>query len=527
MGEEDGPLDVDVSARVSRRVVLKGLGAAGVAAGLSGWPAAAAADARSRALDGGWGGFDAAIEQEFARMGLVGAAVAVLSAERVLYTRAFGVRDLQSRRPVTNSTHFLVASTTKSMSSLLVATSVDAGKLDWDQPVLDAWRGFRAPTDELTRALRVRDLLGMASGIGEPPALSGLHEGDPTATQLLQSIVNLPVINRAGQEFFYNNTVYAVGGYLPALEHGVGGEHLAAAYDNLMHNRVYGPVAMAGARLADDPRGLVSDYARGYGLDLLGERTALAYGPVGSYAPVGGTLATLDDMAAYVRLQLRGGVSISGRRVVSAANLAECWKPHIAVPVSPELDPDAVSSGYGMGWISERYRDGTSLVWHNGGIDGFTSWIGFLPEHDLGLVVLNSMNSSPIGAFFYLYVLNVLLSQRFGLNVGVPTKVDDAYQAAISDLRRLGRLARPVDPHAVAPFLGYYEGGYRLALDNRDLRILLGARVMPVRAMSDGGYIMSGGLVVGTRVVLDRDSDGVSRMELVGLETVRRTVGPD
>lgn len=428
-GEEDGPLDVDVSAPVSRRVVLKGLGAAGVAAGLSGWPAAAAG-ARGRALDGGWGGFDAVVEQEFARMGLVGAAVAVLSAERVLYTRGFGVRDLQSRRPVTSR--------------------------------------------------RIS-----------------------------------------------NNTVYAVGGYLPALEQGVGGEHLPAAYDNLMHNRVYGPVAMAGARLADDPRGLVSDYARGYGLDLLGERTALTYGPVGSYAPVGGTLATLDDMAAYVRLQLRGGVSISGRRVVSAANLAECWKPHIAVPVSPELDPDAVSSGYGMGWIRERYRDGTSLVWHNGGIDGFTSWIGFLPEHDLGLVVLNSMNSSPIGAFFYLYVLNVLLSQRFGLNVGVPTKVDDAYQAAISDLRGLGRLARPVDPHAVAPFLGYYEGGYRLVLDNRDLRILLGPRVMPVRAMSDGGYIMSGGLVVGTRVVLDRDSDGVPRMELVGLETVRRTLGLD
>lgn len=143
---------------------------------------------------------------------------------------------------------------------------------------------------------------------------------------------------------------------------------------------------------------------------------------------------------------------MSGRRVVSAANLAECWKPHIAVPIDNNLDPDAVSAGYGIGWIQTRYRDGTSLVWHNGGIDGFTSFIGFLPEHDIGLVVLNSMNPGPTGLFFYLYVLNLLLSRHFGLNVGVPAKVEDAYKAAVSDLRKLGRLARPVDLHALAPF---------------------------------------------------------------------------
>ncbi len=299
---------------------------------------------------------------------------------------------------------------------------------------------------------------------------------------------------------------------------------MEATYAEQMHGHVYQPVGMRGARIADDPRGLVKDYARGNGLELNGRRTTLPYGPVGSYAPVGGTLATLDDMAAYVRLQLRRGVSVSGRRVVSAANLAECWRPHIAVPLDEQLDPDAVSAGYGMGWIRTRYRDGSSLVWHNGGIDGFTSWIGFLPEHDLGLVVLNSINPDPTGLFFSLYVLNWLLSQRFGLNVGVPAKVDTAYRAALSDFLKLGRRARPVDPHAIAPFLGYYEGGYRLVFDGHELRVLLGPRNMPLRAL-DGGYIMWGGLLVGTRVNLHRDKDGVARMELVGLETVRRTVG--
>jgi len=148
--------------RVSRRTVLKGFGAMGLAAGLGAAPAAGAVGTGAGAVVGDWGSFDAQVREGFAAMGLVGAAVAVVSADRVLYTRAFGVRDLRSRRPVTGDTHFLVASTTKSMSSLLVATFVDDGKLGWDQPVVEVWRGFRAPTDELTRTLRVRDLMGMA-----------------------------------------------------------------------------------------------------------------------------------------------------------------------------------------------------------------------------------------------------------------------------------------------------------------------------------------------------------------------------
>ncbi|MEU2632615.1 serine hydrolase domain-containing protein, partial [Kitasatospora sp. NPDC007106] len=437
--------------RPTRRTVLRGLVAGGVAVGLG---ARSPSAARAAGRDGGWDAFAARVREEFTAMGLVGAAVAVVDGDGVLLSLPLGVRDLESRAPVTPATRFLVASTTKSMTSLLAATYVDRRQLAWDQRAIDAWPGFRAPTDRLTYSLKVRDLLGMATGIDEPPALSGLHEGDPTAPQLLTSLATLPVAARPNTAYLYNNTVYSVGGYLPLLASGVTGDALTGAFATEMRDRVYGPAGMVGARIADDPRGLVTDFMRGTVPDLTGANRPLAYGPVGSYAPAGGTLASLDDMAAYVRLQLRRGVSVDGRRVVSAQNLAECWKPHIPVPVSPEFDPDVTASGYGMGWIRNRFRDGTSLVWHNGGIDGFTSYIGFLPERDLGLVVLNAMNPTPTGPYFYLYVLNLLLSERFGLNRGVPEKAHAAYLAALQGLRDLGSRTAPTDPGATAAFLG-------------------------------------------------------------------------
>ncbi|HEY5222698.1 MAG TPA: serine hydrolase domain-containing protein [Microbacteriaceae bacterium] len=298
----------------------------------------------------------------------------------------------------------------------------------------DAWPGFRAPTPELTKTLRVRDLLGMASGIGESTNGSGWHEGDPSAGQLLQSVVNLPVIDAPGKTFFYNNTVFAVGGYLPFLFAGVAEADLSAAYGEAMHTRVYEPTGMKGALIADDPRRLVSNYAAAHGPDLRGKQSVLPYGPVGSFAPIGGTLATLRDMAAYVRLQLGHGVAANGKRVVSAANLAECWKPtsrfRCRRPNSTQIVRVSAMAWPGLAWNNEKFTDDTSLISHTGGIDGFSTFIGFVQEHDTGIVVLNSMNPGPNGSLFGPYVVNVLLSGQFGLNRGGADAVLAASRAA-------------------------------------------------------------------------------------------------
>jgi CubicO group peptidase (beta-lactamase class C family) len=102
---------------------------------------------------------------------VTGVAVALVQDERVVLARGFGVGDVQRRLPVTERTRFRIASNTKSMTAFLVATFVDEGVMSWDDRVVDVWPEFRAPTPELTAALRVRDLLGMGSGIAESPTI--------------------------------------------------------------------------------------------------------------------------------------------------------------------------------------------------------------------------------------------------------------------------------------------------------------------------------------------------------------------
>lgn len=507
---------------LSRRTVLRGL-AGSVAAGGSLVPVSSARAKPLGALPSDWVAFDRSVQSAFDRMHLVGAAVAVVDGDRVVHVATFGDRSLAPRKKVTPSTLFNVASTTKSMSATLVAGYVDEGTLGWDQKVVDVWSGFRAPTDELTRGLRVRDLLGMDSGLGEHPAAS-VHLGEPTATQLLQSIASLPVVAAPNTTYVYNNTVFAVGGYLPLLATKVAPADLPAAYADAMKQRLFTPAAMRGSVIADDPRGRVDDYATGFGFDLRLKPQPLLP-RFGSAAPTGGALSTLEDLAAYLRMQLRRGQSVSGARVVSAGNLTECWKAHVDSHVDHTLDPDAATAAYGMGWYHQTFTDGSSLVWHNGGIDGFTAFLGFLPDHDLGLVVLNNTGFAPNGNYFYTYVLNLLLGQRFGLNQGVTEKAVAASDADLGLLTTLGARTRPIDPRAVEPFLGIYEAGYAVTRTGRRLQIQIGPRTFPLEALADGSFVIGGGLIVTLPVRFLPEPDGIMHMELIGLETVRRTNG--
>ena len=196
-----------------------------------------------------WSDFGRKVASAFDALHNVGGAVAVVSADQVLHMATFGVRNLQGRRPVTPSTLFRVGSTTKSMAAALVATYVDDGSIGWDQKVIDAWSGFRAPTDEMTRTLRVRDLLGMGSGIGEPARVeSGLHFDGLTAAQIVESVVTLPVVApRVDEKFFYANSIQTVGGYLPLLAAGVAPADLASAWDMAVRKRVFEPAGMTRA----------------------------------------------------------------------------------------------------------------------------------------------------------------------------------------------------------------------------------------------------------------------------------------
>ncbi|HXV42778.1 MAG TPA: serine hydrolase, partial [Anaerolineae bacterium] len=285
-----------------------------------------------------------------------GAAVAVVQGNQIVFAQGFGVRELGKPDPVTPETIFAVASTTKAMTSMLLAKLVDEGKLDWDQPVVEIWPDFKLSDPDVTSQIRVRDLLNMSSGVSRVDlAWSG---AGLTAEQIMTSLAELPIVTPPGQWYHYNNQMYATGGYIGVLATGGRYGNLQQGYVDLLQARVFDPIGMSSATTSIEVALAQPNHATPHDFTLSGEVVPTHYHADPGITPAGAVNANVLDMARFVMTQLGQGIAPDGTRVVSAENLAETWQPQ--VEVTPKLS-------YGMGWFIEDYK-GVEMIWHDGDV---------------------------------------------------------------------------------------------------------------------------------------------------------------
>ena len=92
-----------------------------------------------------------------------------------------------------------------------------------------------------------------------------------------------------------------------------------------------------------------------------------------------------------------------GTRIVSAENLAHTWQPQVAISAVDD---------YGLGWIVSDFN-GLTLLSHAGNTIGFTSEFAFLPEHDLGVVVLTNQRVSMLNTAIVARLFEMLFEQPY------------------------------------------------------------------------------------------------------------------
>ena len=109
--------------------------------------------------------FEAYVAAKLAETHVPGAAVAVVQGGAVAFLQGFGVRELGRPAPVTADTLLRIGSVTKSFSSLLAATLVDAGQLTWETPLVDLLPDFAVADPDLTPRLTVRDAFCACTGL--------------------------------------------------------------------------------------------------------------------------------------------------------------------------------------------------------------------------------------------------------------------------------------------------------------------------------------------------------------------------
>ncbi|MDX2154425.1 MAG: serine hydrolase [Bryobacteraceae bacterium] len=385
------------------------------------------------------------VEMAMQKAAVPGVGVAFVENGKVVWEGGFGVKELGKPDPVDANTLFMAASNTKGMTTLLLAKLVDEGKVKWDDFVTRAYPKFKLGDAKTTEQVRIEHLICACTGLPRQDLPWLFEFKKATAAYSMEMLGRMQPTSGFGEVFQYSNIMASgagyVGGYLynPKLE-------LGTAYDEAMRLKIFEPLGMKSTTF-DYARALKGNHASPHGMDVdARQRPAsmdLNYS-VHPHRPAGGVWTSAHDLIRYVQLELAKGKLPDGTVLVSEPNLLARRKPYVKV---------GAFGSYGMG-LQVDNRWGTPVVFHGGSMLGFKSDILFLPEHNVGAVILtNSDTGGMLLGPFRRRFLEVLFDGKPEAAEDL-SKAAENFKATMAKMRE--RLVTPPDGEASARLAASY-----------------------------------------------------------------------
>ncbi len=308
-----------------------------------------------------------------------------------VFIKGLGVRDRNSKDPVTADTVFRIASMTKSFTTVALLRLRDEGRLSLDDPVstwIPEFGKILYPTTD-TPPIRIRDLLSHSAGFPEdnPWGDRQLAVSDEMLARWIEE--GIPFSTPPATEYEYSNFGFALLGRIVSNASG-------SPYREYLERHVLVPLGMGATTL--DPGSVPAALrATGYRIegDGFAEEKPLGHGAFGS---MGGLLTSGNDLARYVAFQLSAYPPRDGEEggPVRRSSLREMQSLHreglLRVEDRAPLGPVQVTTGgYGFGLRITRDCRFDHIVGHGGGLPGFGSYMQWLPDYGVGIFAMANL----------------------------------------------------------------------------------------------------------------------------------------
>ncbi len=447
---------------------------------------------------------------------LPGVAVVVFRDGRPLVSKGFGLA-APGGPPVTAGTPFLLGSTSKQFTGLMVQRLILQGRLSMDTTVHEVLPWFGTGSDELSR-VTVRELLTHSSGLSTRAGRAqwGWRLGRADSiTAGVRAITEADLTAAPGKRFEYSNSNYDT---LGAIIEAVTKEPYARAFDEL----VVAPLSLSSttADLGHPPPGLAAGYYVWFG----GLPAVTPAPQVPSAVPSAMIVSTASDLARVLQAHLGKGGPLS-------------LGPALAAARTPLLRVGGYAQ-YASGWFvrplwelharDEKPTDASlpSCIEHDGQTDRSMSYLLACPALGLGVVALANAGQGPdtnLWSGFHDGLVHAVLGTPAGtfapdpviryatvIFLGVPLVLLLALAVQVRAVRRRRHVFRWSAP-AILLGVGALWLGYVYAPGRGD--------GVPVHAMWSTVPDLAMSTIVGTLLTL-------TSLVVLGLTVLRRTPRP-
>lgn len=335
---------------------------------------------------------DRYIAREMAAWNVPGLAIAVVKDGKIVASKGYGVRETGKPGKVTDNTLFQIASCSKAFTGTAVAMLDHEKKLSLDDTARRWLPGFQLNDPLANHTVTLRDLLCHRIGLQTFQGDFVHWDSDLSRDQIIALMAKHQPQIPFRSAFGYCNAAYLAAGQAVQAASG-------KSWDDFVAERLFRPLGMT--RSSTTYKAITTDtnacrpYTRWEGKQYM-----LPYDNIDNLGPAGSINSCVNDLAHWLQLHLDSG-RFNGNEVVPYAALRKTYTPHTIIPRTSAQYPSMHFQAYGLGWFMADIH-GRKIIWHDGGAGGFLSTVCFIPEENVGFVILtNTDNNSLFTALRY------------------------------------------------------------------------------------------------------------------------------
>lgn len=351
-------------------------------------PSAQAPAPAPAGLDAAIASIDAAIAADFAKDGVGGLSIGIVSGAQLIWTKHYGYADAEAKRVADNDTRYRVGSITKQFTALALLQLVERNQMRLSDPLekyVPEVKQVQSPPAG-TPPVTILQVAMMTSGLAREPDCD--HHSDGTSAEwqkiVLRCLPQTSYVNEPGTTYLYSNIGYATLGL--AIERAG-----RQPYTDQVRDRILVPLGMSRSAMGDATPAVRANLAAGYqqrekGGKASREDADRGLDGRGYRVPNGGLFSTVNDLAKFVAWEVGDGPPGILQSEAQEANYSRAF-----------FYGPGMYTGYGVGF-QIQWRGPVLMLGHGGSTDGYhSSLLVHRPTH-LGVIVLRNCDSCPVDA---------------------------------------------------------------------------------------------------------------------------------
>lgn len=353
-----------------------------------------------------------------------GAAITIVKDGEVVVEQGFGFADVGNEVAVdADETVFRIASVTKSLTAVAVMQLVEQGLIDLDADI-QTYLGDIAFDNPFDQPVTMKHLLSHTSGfeIRDPDAAD--FSGDFERVVEIEDFVRAqmpPVVREPGTSYMYGNFDSLLQGL---IVQNVSGQ----PFEAYMKEHIFAPLEMNSSGFLLE--GILKDnLATGY--DPAGEAMDV-YAVTPTVMPHGGMLTTAADMGKFM-VAFLDDIESGTENLLNQSSAEQMVAYRVA---SHSLLPNT-TYGFESTFRIPGVGSSDEIITKAGDLMGFSSYVWFVPEENLGVFVTYN-NNGPLREALFMDFMSTFFPQYFSpaeLGEYAPSEDLNRFEGLYVDLR--------------------------------------------------------------------------------------------